>query len=121
MDDLIDIDLVKGSTFPKTKSKLSLTHVMFNGVVRLVFLPFYLRWWSLQTSRLFATALLVFYLLQVSNLFIFSSNQSSILVFKDKQLITFMETLSPSIIAIILGIMYTYITSALPSNSDIDK
>jgi hypothetical protein len=94
---------------------------MFNGIVRLVLLPFYLKWWSLQTSRLFSAVLLVFYLLQISNLVIFNGDHASVLVYKERQLITFMEILSPSLIAIILGIMYTYITSALPSSSDIDK
>ena len=147
MDDLIDIDLVKGSTFSKTKSKLSITHVLFNGVNRLVFLPFFLKWWSFQTSKLFSGVLLVLYLMQISNLYIYN-NSDFILSYKQKnvntnpkkrrinffhhpflfsfsfffvKLITFVEIVSPLIIMLALGIMFTYITSALPSNNENDN
>ena len=44
VEDLIDIDLIKGSTFTKTKSKLSISSVMLNGVKKMLFYPFYFRW-----------------------------------------------------------------------------
>ena len=40
----IDIDLVKGSTFPKNKSRQGLANIVLNGLLKLVFLPFYLKW-----------------------------------------------------------------------------
>lgn len=91
MDDvLIDIDLVKGSTFSKTKSKMSITRILFNGILRLFLYPFYFRWWDTrsiswfdssaswnlsssfsrwqhQTTKFFAIVLLLIYLFQMSN------------------------------------------------------
>ena len=68
MDDvLIDIDLVKGSTFSKTKSKMGLMRVLFNGVLRLFLYPFYFKWWQHQTTKFFAIVLLLIYMFQMSN------------------------------------------------------
>ena len=84
VEDLIDIDLIKGSTFTKTKSKLSIAYVMLNGVKKMIFYPFYFRWWQFQTNRLFAIILLVIYLMQISNLFIYNLN-NKVLMHQDKQ------------------------------------
>ena len=84
VEDLIDIDLIKGSTFTKTKSKLSIAYVMLNGVKKMIFYPFYFRWWQFQTNRLFAIILLLIYLLQISNLIIYNSN-NTVLMHQDKQ------------------------------------
>ncbi|CAF0879460.1 unnamed protein product [Brachionus calyciflorus] len=114
IDDLIDIDLIKGSSFPKSKSKLSLANIMFNGIVKLVFLPFYFRWWEQQINKVFTYTLMFIYFLQLINFIIYNSNYNTI-IDKDQQLISLTEISTPGVIMLILGIMYSYITSALPS------
>lgn len=106
LDDLIDIDLVKGSTFSKTKSKLNLINLVFDGIVRVLFLPFYLNWWKYQTSRKFSALLLVVYFLQLSNLYIY--NKHYFLIQNEKQFISLSEILTPTVIFLILSIVYSY-------------
>jgi hypothetical protein len=41
---VIDVDLVKGSSFPKTKTKTSLFNITLEGISKIIFYPFYFRW-----------------------------------------------------------------------------
>lgn len=50
--DLIDVDLVRGSTFPKAKPKQSLLTVLYLSFLRFFLLPIYSRWWVEETSPL---------------------------------------------------------------------
>jgi hypothetical protein len=121
VDNLIDIDLVKGSSFPKTKNKLSLINALYYGSVKLLFFPFYFEWWRAQTSKLFACILLVVYLLQLATCYIYANNDFYLTV-NNKPVITLNEVFTPTLIMFILGIVYTYITSVLPNTtSDIEK
>lgn len=72
--ELIDVDLVRGSSFPKAKPKQSLVTVLKLSVLRFVLLPIYARWWVEQTSpRIFSTLLLL-YLMQMFNCAVYSYN-----------------------------------------------
>lgn len=113
IEDQIDIDLIKGSSFLKTKSKLSLPCVLISGFIKLIFYPFYFKWWKYHTNLYFAALLLLAYTLQIINLSIFI-NEMSVLLHENKKLITLAEILTPTIIMLIICIMYTFITSALP-------
>ncbi len=44
LQDFIDIDLIKGSTFSKAKSNFSLSYVLIYGVIRLIFYPLNIKW-----------------------------------------------------------------------------
>ncbi|KAM6986550.1 protein PHTF2 isoform 2-T2 [Aplochiton taeniatus] len=64
--DLIDVDLVRGSAFAKAKPESPWTSLTRKGIVRVVFFPFFYRWWIQVTSRAIFLLLLGLYLLQVS-------------------------------------------------------
>ncbi|XP_066479339.1 protein PHTF1 isoform X2 [Tiliqua scincoides] len=63
--DLIDVDLIRGSTFAKAKPEIPWTSLTRKGLVRVVFFPFFSQWWIQVTSRTIFTWLLLLYLLQV--------------------------------------------------------
>ena len=48
--DLIDVDLIRGSTFSKAKTKFSIYEVIVKAVGYYVFLPFYYEWWISQIN-----------------------------------------------------------------------
>ncbi|XP_076009571.1 protein PHTF2 isoform X2 [Genypterus blacodes] len=64
--DLIDVDLVRGSAFAKAKPESPWTSLTRKGIVRVVFFPFFYRWWIQVTSRSIFLLLLALYLLQVA-------------------------------------------------------
>ncbi|XP_035002954.1 protein PHTF2 isoform X5 [Hippoglossus stenolepis] len=64
--DLIDVDLVRGSAFAKAKPESPWTSLTRKGIVRVVFFPFFYRWWIQVTSRAIYLLLLVLYLLQLA-------------------------------------------------------
>nr|XP_040029461.1 protein PHTF2-like isoform X3 [Gasterosteus aculeatus aculeatus] len=64
--DLIDVDLVRGSAFAKAKPESPWISLTRKGIVRVVFFPFFYRWWIQVTSRTIFLLLLVLYLLQVA-------------------------------------------------------
>ncbi|XP_046395981.1 protein PHTF2 isoform X3 [Ischnura elegans] len=64
--DLIDVDLVRGSAFPKAKPKHGLWTVTRLGTARFLLLPWHGEWWVKQTSRrLFLFFLLPLYVLEL--------------------------------------------------------
>ncbi|XP_053607157.1 protein PHTF1 [Plodia interpunctella] len=65
---LIDVDLVRGSSFPKAKPTLGMRRVVWYALVRLVFLPGLYQWWAQQTSPACAKFLLALWLMQVLNI-----------------------------------------------------
>ncbi|XP_069940900.1 protein phtf isoform X1 [Cherax quadricarinatus] len=48
--EFIDVDLVRGSTFPKAKPHSGLWLAGLYGVARIIFIPFYFHWWIHETS-----------------------------------------------------------------------
>ncbi|XP_044198916.1 protein PHTF2-like isoform X3 [Thunnus albacares] len=69
--DLIDVDLVRGSAFAKAKPESPWTSLTRKGIVRVVFFPFFYRWWIQVTSRAIFLLLLALYLLQVAAAFLY--------------------------------------------------
>ena len=55
---------VSGSAFAKAKPESPWTSLTRKGIVRVVFFPFFFRWWIQVTSRAIFLLLLVLYLLQ---------------------------------------------------------
>ncbi|NP_001107901.1 putative homeodomain transcription factor 1 isoform X2 [Danio rerio] len=64
--DLIDVDLVRGSTFSKAKPESPWTALTRKGLVRVLFFPFFFQWWIQVTSKCISTLILVLYVLQVA-------------------------------------------------------
>ncbi|KAM9705694.1 protein PHTF2 isoform 3-T3 [Menidia menidia] len=73
--DLIDVDLVRGSAFAKAKPESPWTSLTRKGIVRVVFFPFFYRWWIQVTSRAIFLLLLALYLLQVAAAVLYVSVQ----------------------------------------------
>ncbi|XP_034529521.1 putative homeodomain transcription factor 2 isoform X4 [Notolabrus celidotus] len=71
--DLIDVDLVRGSAFAKAKPESPWTSLTRKGIVRVVFFPFFYRWWIQVTSRAIFLLLLALYLLQVLAALLYAS------------------------------------------------
>ncbi|XP_053572501.1 protein PHTF2 isoform X3 [Bombina bombina] len=69
--DLIDVDLVRGSAFAKAKPESPWTSLTRKGIVRVVFFPFFYRWWLQVTSKVIFFWLLLLYLLQVAAIVLF--------------------------------------------------
>nr|XP_033774167.1 putative homeodomain transcription factor 1 [Geotrypetes seraphini] len=64
--DLIDVDLVRGSTFAKAKPESPWTSLTRKGLVRVIFFPFFSKWWIQVTSPYVFAWLLLLYLLQIT-------------------------------------------------------
>ncbi|RNA16009.1 homeodomain transcription factor [Brachionus plicatilis] len=111
IDDLIDIDLIKGSSFPKFKSKLSLSNILFNGIIKLLFFPCYFKWWKKQIGCKFSYLILIVYIMQLVNVVILNSafNTKS----NDEQIFDSTDISMPLITMVILGVIYSYISSSL--------
>uniref|UniRef100_A0A3B4AH99 PHTF1/2 N-terminal domain-containing protein n=1 Tax=Periophthalmus magnuspinnatus TaxID=409849 RepID=A0A3B4AH99_9GOBI len=62
--DLIDVDLVRGSTFSKAKPESPWTALTRKGLVRVLLFPFFFQWWIQVTSKCVSICILVLYLLQ---------------------------------------------------------
>ncbi|XP_017050352.1 LOW QUALITY PROTEIN: protein phtf [Drosophila ficusphila] len=76
--ELIDVDLVRGSTFPKAKPKQSLLTVIRLAILRYVLLPLYAQWWVKQTTPNAFGFILVLYLTQLFNWAIYVLHSSRI-------------------------------------------
>ncbi|KAM5181370.1 protein PHTF1 isoform 1-T2 [Mantella aurantiaca] len=69
--DLIDVDLVRGSTFAKAKPESPWTSLTRKGLVRVVLFPLFSRWWMRVTSPGVFTWLLALYIMQVISLVLY--------------------------------------------------
>ncbi|XP_075191712.1 protein PHTF1 isoform X2 [Anomaloglossus baeobatrachus] len=69
--DLIDVDLVRGSTFAKAKPESPWTSLTRKGLVRVVLFPLFSKWWMCVTSTGVFTWLLVLYIMQVTAIVLF--------------------------------------------------
>ncbi|XP_013142957.1 PREDICTED: putative homeodomain transcription factor [Papilio polytes] len=75
---LIDVDLVRGSSFPKAKPTLGMRRVVWFALMRLIFLPALYQWWAQQTSPACTKFLLGLWILQVLNMTIYFMAPSNI-------------------------------------------
>ncbi|XP_074119201.1 protein PHTF1 isoform X8 [Sminthopsis crassicaudata] len=63
--DLIDVDLIRGSTFAKAKPEIPWTSLTRKGIVRVICFPLFSKWWIQVTSLRIFIWLLLLYLMQV--------------------------------------------------------
>lgn len=70
----VSVFLSSGSAFAKAKPESPWTSLTRKGIVRVVFFPFFYRWWIQVTSRAIFLLLLALYLLQgwCESVFLFS-------------------------------------------------
>ncbi|XP_032762956.1 putative homeodomain transcription factor 2 isoform X2 [Rattus rattus] len=102
--DLIDVDLVRGSAFAKAKPESPWTALTRKGIVRVVFFPFFFRWWLQVTSKVIFSWLLVLYLLQVAAIVLFCSAPSP-------HSIPLTEVIGPVWLMLLLGTVHCQIVS----------
>lgn len=102
--DLIDVDLVRGSAFAKAKPESPWTSLTRKGIVRVVFFPFFFRWWLQVTSKVIFFWLLVLYLLQVAAIVLFCSTSSP-------HSIPLTEVTEPIWLMLLLGTVHCQIVS----------
>ncbi|XP_043506621.1 protein phtf isoform X1 [Frieseomelitta varia] len=106
--ELIDVDLVRGSSFPKAKPKHGLSTVACLALQRLLFLPLYRKWWIQQTSLTIFALFLLLYSLQLINMCICFCQMT-----KDNEsdIISTSEVLIPAIMMLTLCIVHSHIVS----------
>ncbi|XP_072500492.1 protein PHTF1 isoform X1 [Notamacropus eugenii] len=63
--DLIDVDLIRGSTFAKAKPEIPWTSLTRKGIVRVICFPLFSKWWIQVTSLRIFIWLLLLYFMQV--------------------------------------------------------
>nr|XP_051705687.1 protein PHTF2 isoform X2 [Oryctolagus cuniculus] len=102
--DLIDVDLVRGSAFAKAKPESPWTSLTRKGIVRVVFFPFFFRWWLQVTSKVIFFWLLVLYLLQVAAIVLFCSASSP-------HSVPLTEVIGPIWLMLLLGTVHCQIVS----------
>nr|XP_046477565.1 protein phtf isoform X1 [Neodiprion pinetum] len=107
---LIDVDLVRGSSFPKAKPEHGLCTVAYLAVQRLLFLPLHKSWWVQQTSPRIFLLFLLLYCLQIFNIgvyyYYYSVKDSS-----EPEIVSAFEVLIPAGMMLILCMVHSQIVS----------
>lgn len=109
--DLIDVDLIRGSTFAKAKPEIPWTSLTRKGFVRVVFFPLFSSWWIQVTSVRIFVWLLLLYLMQVAALVLYSM----------MPIVSASEVLGPWCLMLLMGTVHCQIVStqvARPSGSN---
>eukprot|EP00794_Sanderia_malayensis_P012027 gene12027-13269_t len=117
--DLIDVDLVRGSTFSKAKPGYHWTQVTKKGLLRVLLFPIYWRWWQQQTSLILWIFFVALYFSQLVGLGLYFSDHTG-----DMKDIPLTEAISPVVIMVLLGEMYIHVVSTnftKPSNRLVKK
>ncbi|RUS70098.1 hypothetical protein EGW08_022137 [Elysia chlorotica] len=99
----IDVDLIRGSTFTKTKPQVPWVYVTKKAVARILFFPFYYNWWIHQTSRWGYAGLLCLYVMQVTSICVFVSSDDGLL--EDE--LSFTEVILPIILMFLLCLIHS--------------
>ncbi|KAG1949370.1 putative homeodomain transcription factor 1 isoform X2 [Pimephales promelas] len=111
--DLIDVDLVRGSTFSKAKPESPWTALTRKGLVRVLFFPFFFQWWIQVTSKCISTLILVLYFLQVAGAVLYFEVPAACAS----------EVVGPLCLMLLLGTVHCQIvsteTSRSPDNSPV--
>ncbi|KAL9961905.1 hypothetical protein ACROYT_G030941 [Oculina patagonica] len=110
--ELIDVDLVIGSTFPKTKPVHTWFAVTQKGLIRVLLFPFFRSWWSQQLSPKLWFLFLFLYLCEVLVLVIYLREWE-----KHWKVVTWSEACGPALIMLLLGVLYMYMVSTDYSSS----
>ncbi|KAK7912541.1 hypothetical protein WMY93_012752 [Mugilogobius chulae] len=99
--DLIDVDLVRGSTFSKAKPESPWTALTRKGLVRVLLFPFFFQWWIQVTSKSVSICILVLYLTQVA----------TVVLYLDVPGANASEVFGPMCLMLLLGTVHCQIVS----------
>ncbi|KAM7401737.1 hypothetical protein PAMP_017031 [Pampus punctatissimus] len=109
--DLIDVDLVRGSTFSKAKPESPWTALTRKGLVRVLLFPFFFPWWIHVTSKCISSCILVLYFMQVA----------AVVLYMEVPEASASEVFGPMCLMLLLGTVHCQIVSTessrLPSGS----
>ncbi|KAF6075425.1 putative homeodomain transcription factor 1 [Phyllostomus discolor] len=99
--DLIDVDLIRGSTFAKAKPEIPWTSLTRKGLVRVVFFPLFSSWWIQVTSVRIFVWLLLLYLMQVM----------ALVLYLMMPIVNVSEVLGPLCLMLLMGTVHCQIVS----------
>lgn len=99
--DLIDVDLIRGSTFAKAKPEIPWTSLTRKGLVRVVFFPLFSSWWIQVTSLKIFVWLLLLYLMQVI----------ALVLYLMMPIVSVSEVLGPLCLMLLMGTVHCQIVS----------
>uniref|UniRef100_I3KBZ8 Putative homeodomain transcription factor 1 n=1 Tax=Oreochromis niloticus TaxID=8128 RepID=I3KBZ8_ORENI len=99
--DLIDVDLVRGSTFSKAKPESPWTALTRKGLVRVLLFPFFFQWWIQVTSKSISSCILMLYIMQVA----------AVLLYFEVPRATASEVFGPMCLMLLLGTVHCQIVS----------
>ncbi|XP_071624892.1 protein PHTF1 isoform X1 [Heliangelus exortis] len=99
--DLIDVDLIRGSTFAKAKPEIPWTSLTRKGIVRVVFFPLFSQWWIQVTSQKIFMWLLVLYVMQVI----------AVVLYFMMPVVNASEVLGPLCLMLLMGTVHCQIVS----------
>ncbi|KAF0289165.1 putative homeodomain transcription factor [Amphibalanus amphitrite] len=104
---LIDLDLIRGSTFPKAKPQQGMWLVVRQGLLRAALLPLYRRWWQRHVGDRLFVALLAAYLVYVGIAVLHCTADAAGATVQ----ITAPELLTPLLVALALSILKSQIVA----------
>lgn len=99
--DLIDVDLVRGSTFSKAKPDRPWTALTRKGLVRVLLFPFFFHWWIQVTSKSVSICILALYFMQVA----------AVVLYLDIPGANASEVFGPMCLMLLLGTVHCQIVS----------
>ncbi|KAF7645358.1 hypothetical protein LDENG_00206140 [Lucifuga dentata] len=105
--DLIDVDLVRGSTFSKAKPESPWTALTRKGLVRVLLFPFFFQWWIQVTSKSISSCILVLYFMQVA----------AVVLYLEVPGASASEAFGPMCLMLLLGTVHCQIVSTDSSRS----
>lgn len=110
--ELIDVDLIRGSTFSKAKPVHGWVAIIRKGLLYVCLYPIYYKWWRSALPPKMWIIFLVLYILQFIAVGIFTS-------YADEMKSVYpSEAFAPVLIMIVLGILHTQVVSTAVSNTD---
>lgn len=101
---LIDVDLVRGSTFTKAKPQVPWTYITFTTVSRVLLFPFHYKWWLQQMSFRFWVCLMVLYILQIFTSVMFFRNVGDDITQDELSL---SEVVIPCVVMMLIGLIHS--------------
>lgn len=104
--ELLDIDLIKGSTFTKAAPSHTSYIRTWMGLVKILFLPFYYQWWIKHTTGKFFVAILFLYISQIYVTVIYFNFPKA---FSTTSEVSLFEVTNPLMFMFVLSIIHTQI------------
>ena len=106
--ELLDVDLVRGSTFPKSKTEHDLKSILLFSAMSVIFFPFRANWWIKKTSFLCYSVGCLIFCSSLVNLYIYQQ-----FFFNQNDLIQFHEVYEPILLFIVIAFLQCQIVSPL--------